>query len=314
VNPPRLGSRVFDVLRHKCGARPVIRHHRTNPGGVGRWLYPQVVRRFDLRDRIARLDPVRDYAEIVRLLMFHEFPWDVRMAGRLMIWHLYANGPVAAAVGRTDNLLSRSEVTSLAFGDLVEHGFDSPRGREVLRFINRGHRGTRVTAGHKAFALAALAVTLVRWLDRYGWRPATSGERAALATFYAELGRRMGVRDLPRGYDELAAYLAGCEAGFAPTPAGRLCSERTLAMARARVAWPLRPLVRPVVAALLDPGVRAAVDLRAPAEPVRLAVSAVLRLRRWIVRLLPPRATPTTPRTRRGQSEPHTQTTPRNSA
>lgn len=260
------------------------------------------VRRFDLRDRIARLDPVRDYAEIVRLLMFHEFPWDVRMAGRLMVWHLYANGWVAAAVGRTDDLLSRSEVTSLAFGDLVEHGFDSPRGREVLRFINRGHRGPLVTAGHLAFALAALAVTLVRWLDRYGWRPVTSGERAALATFYAELGRRMGVRDLPRGYDELAAYLASCEAGFAPSPAGRLCSERTLAMARARVAWPLRPLVRPVVAALLDPGVRAAVGLRAPARPVRLAVSAVLRARRRIVRLLPPRANPTTPRTRRGQS------------
>lgn len=257
------------------------------------------VRRFDLRDRISRLDPARDYAEIVRLLMFHEFPWDVRMAGRLMIWHLYANPPVAVAVGRTDALPTRSEVTPLAFGDLVEHGFDSPRGREILRFINRGHRGTLV-AGHNAFALAALAVTLVRWLDRYGWRPVTSGERAALATFYAELGRRMGVRDLPRVYDELAAYLAGCEVGFEPTPAGRLYSERTLAMARARVAWPLRPLVRPVIAALLDPGVRAAVGLRAPAKPVRLAVSAVLRVRRRIVRLLPPRAHPTTPRTRRG--------------
>ena len=120
--------------------------------------------------------------------------------------------------------------------------------------------------------------------------------------FYTELGRRTGVRDLPRAYDELAAYVAGCEAGFEPTPVGRLCSERTLAMAQARVAWPLRLLVRPVVAALLDPGVRAAVGLRAPAKPVRLAVSAVLRLRRRIVRLLPPRTNPTTPRTRRGQS------------
>ncbi|GAA2621510.1 oxygenase MpaB family protein [Dactylosporangium fulvum] len=260
------------------------------------------MRRFDVRDHIAQLDPVRDYAEITRLLMFREFPWDVRMAGRLMIWHLYANPPVATVVGSTGALAVRAEVTSLAFGDLVEHGFDSRRGREVVRFVNRGHRGTPVTAAHNRFALAALTVTLLRWLDRYGWRPVTEGERIAVITFYAELGRRIGVRDLPRTYDALTAYLAGCEAGFAPSAAGELCSERTLAMARGRVSPLLRPLVRPVVAALLDPGVRAAVGLPPPAGPVRFAVRGVLRLRRRVVRLLPPRAEATTPRTRRGNS------------
>ncbi|GAB3843575.1 oxygenase MpaB family protein [Dactylosporangium cerinum] len=258
------------------------------------------MRRFAIRDRIAGLDPVRDYAEIVRLLMFHEFPWDVRMAGRLMIWHLYANPPVAAVVGSTDALFTRAEVTSLTFGDLVEHGFDAPRGRDILRFVNRSHRGTPVTAADNRFALAALAVTLVRWLDRYGWRPATDGERTALVTFYAELGRRIGVRNLPRTYDALAAYLAGCEAGFAPTDAGRLCSERTLAMARSRVPLLLRPLVRPMVSALLDPDVRTAAGLSTPAAAVTFTLSKALRLRRRLVRLLPPRLTPTTPRTRRG--------------
>jgi ER-bound oxygenase mpaB/B'/Rubber oxygenase, catalytic domain len=262
--------------------------------------YPRRVRRFDIRDRIAGLDPVGDHAEIIRLLMFHEFPWDVRMAGRLMIWHLYANPPVATVVGSTDALFTRAETTSLTFGDLVEHGFDSPRGRELLRFINHGHRGTPVTAEDNRFALAALAVTLVRWLERYGWRPVTEGERAALVTFYAELGRRIGVRNLPRTYDALAAYLANCEATFAATDAGRLCSERTLAMARSRVSPVLRPLVRPVIAALLAPGVRTAVGLPTPAGAVRLAVSGALRLRRRIVRLLRPRVRPTTPRTRRG--------------
>ncbi|GAA2368982.1 oxygenase MpaB family protein [Dactylosporangium salmoneum] len=257
------------------------------------------MRRFDLRDRVAGLDPVRDHAEIVRLLMFHEFPWDVRMAGRLMIWHLYANPPVAAAVGHTDALLERAEITSLTFGDLVEHGLDSPRGRAILRWVNRSHRGTPVTAEHNAFALAALAVTLTRWLDRFGWRPLTPGERTALAVFYAELGRRMGVRALPRSPDELARELERAEAGFSFTEAGRQCSERTLAMARARVRPWLRPLVRPVVAALLAPGTRAAVGLRPAPRLVRAAVHAALLARRRVVRLLPPRAAPTTPRTRR---------------
>jgi hypothetical protein len=258
------------------------------------------VPRHAIRDRVAGLDPVRDHAEIVRLLMFHEFPWDVRMAGRLMIWHLYANPGVAAVVGATDALFTRAEITSLTFGDLVEHGLDSARGREILRFVNRSHRGTPVTAEHNGFALAALAVTLVRWLDRYGWRRPTPAERTALATFYAELGRRIGVPDLPGDYAGLVAYLERREAGFAFTPAGRLCSERTLAMARARVRPWLRPLVGPVVSALLAPATRAAVGLGAPPAAVRAVAVAALRLRRRVVRRLPPRAAPSTPRTRRG--------------
>lgn len=263
------------------------------PGRAGR------SRRFEVRDRIAGLHPVRDHAEIVRLLMFREFPWDVRMAGRLMIWHLYANPPVAAVVGATDALFTRAEVTSLTFGDLVEHGLDSPRGREILRLVNRSHRGTPVTAADNRFALAALAVTLVRWIERYGWRDLTPHERTALVTFYAELGRRMGVPDVPREYPALAEFLRRCEANFAPTAAGRLCSERTIAMARGRVRSWLRPLVRPVVASLLAPAVRAAVGLGPPPLAARLLVPAVLRLRRRVVRRLPPRAAPSTPRTRR---------------
>ncbi|MFG2038878.1 oxygenase MpaB family protein [Dactylosporangium sp. NPDC048998] len=125
---------------------------------------------------------------------------------------------------------------------------------------------------------------------------------AALVTFYAELGRRMGVPDLPRDYAGLAAYLERCEAGFAYTPAGRVCSDRTLAMARARVRPWLRPLVGPVIATLLAPATRAAVGLRTPPAPARALVLAALRVRRGVVRRLPPRAVPITPRTRRGSA------------
>jgi hypothetical protein len=41
-----------------------------------------------------------------------------------------------------------------------------------------------VTPEHNRFALAALAVTLLRWLDTYGWRRPTPGERTALLIFY----------------------------------------------------------------------------------------------------------------------------------
>src|SRR5579859_4717412 len=257
--------------------------------------------RYAIRDRILRLDPARDYERIYRLMVFYEFPWDLRTAGKTMIWHLYANPSTAAVVGATDALVSRSRETALVFGDLIEYGLDSPQGRATLKMVNRAHRGWPIGTEDHRYALAALAVTAIRWLDRYGWRAPTAVERSAVAHFYAALGERIGAPGLPVDYDRLAAYLVGCERDrIGLSAAGRLCSDRTLDLAQACTPWPLRALVRPAIAALLAPRVRAATGVAEPSRPLRWAVGALLWIRPRVVRRLPPRRCPTTPRTRRG--------------
>ncbi len=261
--------------------------------------------RFDNLERIGRLDPVGDHAAIYRLMVFHEFPWELRMAGRATIWHLFAGPDTAVRVGATDALLHRAEGTSLVFGDLIEYGLDSPTGRDTLRYTNRAHRGWAISADDQRYAVAALAVNAIRWLDRYGWRRPTPGERTAVAVFYAELGRRIGAPGLPRDYTALAGYFARCEQDrLRFSAAGHQVSEQTIAMARARVAWPLRPLVRPVIAALLEPAVRAGVGLPAAPRVLGWAVPALLRVRARLLRYAPARRRPSTPRTRRGLAAP----------
>lgn len=265
-----------------------------------RRAYVVPVRRLDHLARIEKLDPHRDYAEIFRLMVFHEFPWDLRTAGKIMIWHLYALPSTARVVGATDALLERAEGTALTFGDLIEYGLDSPQGRATIRLVNRSHRGWPISDEDHGYALAALTITTLRWLDRYGWRRPSANERIAVAVFYAELGRRMGIPDLPRDPDVLAGQLAAAERDrIAYSPEGRLCSERTIAMARARVPRPLAPLVGPAIAALLDGPVRAAVGLPRPGRAVRWSLRPALAVRRRLLRFFPPRAVPTTPRTRR---------------
>jgi hypothetical protein len=144
-------------------------------------------------------------------------------------------------------------------------------------------------------------VTPMRWLDRHGWRRPTTVERAAVARFYAALGERIGVPGLPREYDALAAYLADCERhrlGY--SAAGRLCSDRTLELARVSVPAPLRRVVGPAIAAILPPPVRVATGVPEPGRAVRWAVAVLLAARALVVPLLPPRRRASTPRTRRG--------------
>lgn len=242
-----------------------------------------------------------DYELIYRRMVFNDFPWDLRVAGKVMIWHLFANPSTAAVVGSTDALVTRAPETSLTFGDLIEHGLDSPVGRATIRTVNRAHRGWPISLEDHRYALAALAVTPLRWLDRHGWRRPTAVERAAVVHFYADLGERIGVPGLPRGYAALAAYLAGCERDrIAYSAAGQLCSDRTLALARASVPAPLRRVVGPAIAAILPPRIRAATGVPEPGRAIRVAVAALLRARALVVPLLPPRRRATTPRTRRG--------------
>src|SRR4029453_824575 len=98
-------------------------------------------------------------------MVFHEFPWDLRTAGKVMIWHLYANPSTAAVVGSTDALVTRAPETSLTFGDLIEHGLDSPVGRATIRAVNRAHRGWSIGVEDHRYARAAPPLWLLRSLE-----------------------------------------------------------------------------------------------------------------------------------------------------
>ena len=102
----------------------------------------------------------------------------------MTLWHILAVPTVGAVPAASVDLATgparRARNTSVMIDDLIEHGLDSPVGRQM----NRQHRGAGVTAEDHRIALATLAVIPVRWLDRYGRRPAKPEERAAAALFY----------------------------------------------------------------------------------------------------------------------------------
>jgi hypothetical protein len=167
--------------------------------------------------------------------------------------------------------------------------------------MNRLHGRAGVSAEDHRYALASLVVVPVRWLDRYGRRPASAAERRASALFYHHLGAAMGVADTPSTYDGMAEHFDTVQRTRLGRTAGTWrASELTIGHIADRLPRPLRPLVRPVLAAVLDRPVASAVGLPPPPRAVRLGVELVLRSRRLVSRLLPARRSETTPRTRRG--------------
>jgi ER-bound oxygenase mpaB/B'/Rubber oxygenase, catalytic domain len=250
--------------------------------------------RYDTLRLIESLDPETEYWRIHRLHALQEFPWDVTRALELALYRTYAVATVGELLDRTGEFRLRTQRryddTALLLGEVLEHGFDSDRGRAATRRINRAHARWPISDEDYQYVLATLLVVPMRWLDRYGWRPVSDTEHRAAYLYHRELGRRMGIKDWPGGYEEVAAFLDSYEAErFALTPGG---VRTAVATRELFVSWfprPLAPLMRTGVHALLDPPLLEAFGFPPAPAWVVAAADRALRIRARLVRALPPR-------------------------
>jgi hypothetical protein len=245
--------------------------------------------------RIEQLDPVRDHLEIYRISAGREFPWDYRRALELALFRTYCVPSISALLEATgefrDRPQRRYDDTALLMAELAAHGYDSPRGREALRVINRLHGRYEIAAWDMRYVLSTFVFEPVDWLDRFGWRPLSEHERLAGFHFYREIGARMGIRGVPSGYAEFRRFKTEYETrAFRYAESNRRLGAYTLGLMGSWHPRPLRPAVDLAVRGLLDPPVLAAFGLAPAPQWVSAAVRSGLRARAAAVRtLLPPR-------------------------
>ncbi|MGC0312313.1 oxygenase MpaB family protein [Kitasatospora acidiphila] len=255
------------------------------------------MKRFDRLRQIRRLDPERDCLEIYRLSSAYEFPWDHTRALELALYRTYAVPSIGRLLDRTAELTERSQKryddTSLLLGAVVEHGFDSERGRMAIRRINQMHQRYDISNEDMRYVLCTFVVVPKRWIAEYGWRRLSEHELRATAAYYRRLGELMGIQDVPRTHQEFEECLDAYEAEhFGWDEGARRVSDATLGLMASWYPAPLRPAVRAASRALLDEPLRRAFRYPDPAPLTVSLVSSALRLRARVVRALPPRRRP----------------------
>ena len=246
---------------------------------------------------IARLDPEVDYEEIYRVTVTHEFPWDMNQALSFALFRTYAVPSIGRLLDETGEFeratQKRYDDTALLLDAVSIDGLHSERGRRAIRRINQMHGAYDISNDDMRYVLSTFVVVPKRWMDDYGWRPFTPAEVTASTRYYVELGRLMGIKDIPETYDEFARLQDDYEAEhFGYDPGGRRVADATLALMRTfypRVASrPAEVFAR----AVMDAPLREAFGYRSPPAPVVRASRAALRLRGRAERLLPARPTP----------------------
>jgi hypothetical protein len=256
--------------------------------------------------RIGELDPGTDFHEIYRILGTYEFPWDLNQSLSFALYRTYAVPSIGRLLRQTGELTRhtqrRYDDTVIILDAILEHGFSSETGRAALRRMNRMHGAYGISNDDMRYVLCTFVVVPIRWLDRYGWRRITEAEREACANYYRELGRHMGIKDVPGTHQEFARYFDRYEAEhFGFDPGGLAVSEATL---RLMATFPPnyllpRALSNRLAKALMDDPLLAAFGYRPPSRWERAAATGALRLRAAVVRHLPPRRKPLYPRQRR---------------
>jgi hypothetical protein len=145
------------------------------------------------------------------------------------------------------------------------------------------------------YVLCTFVVVPNRWLDRFGWRRLTEHEKTAAAHYYRQVGRHMGIRDIPATHQEFAEVLDAYEAEhFAYDEGGRAVADATLDLMATFPPnrWAPRAVVRRFSYALMDEPLLDAFRYPHPTRAERAAAETAIRTRSAIVRHLPPRREP----------------------
>lgn len=99
----------------------------------------------------------------------------------------------------------RAEDTGIFVVEFISQGLDSERGSTLLARINWLHSrwGRHIKQDDLLFTLSLFVFEPAAFIEQFEWRPLCELEKQALFLFWAEIGARMGIQDIPRTKQEL---------------------------------------------------------------------------------------------------------------
>lgn len=254
-------------------------------------------RRYENLKQILELDPQHDCQKIVYLVGAYEYPWLVRKSLEFALFRTYAvphTSRILQASRQFDQQgQKRYDDTTLLLAGIAEHGYDSEYGRKAIARMNELHGRWNIKNDDFLYVLSTFVYEPVRWHERYGWRNPTHHENLANYYFWTEVGRRMGITNIPESYEAFEKFnIEHEQKWFRYDDANRHIGEATM---RIMLDWypkPLRPLVREGLLAFMDDPLLEAMGFTKPHALVRWGARTGLWAAGKALRFAPPRKEP----------------------
>jgi hypothetical protein len=253
--------------------------------------------RYAILGAIRRLDPEKDHQRIVFLSSCYDFPFDTTRALEFALFRTFCVPSISALLDQTGEFRNRAQKryddTDIIVSELMEHGYESDRGKRALRQMNALHGRFNIANEDFLYVLSTFVYEPIRWNERFGWRRMCDQERLGYFYFWREVGRRMNIRDLPADYNAFERFNREYERRhYRFTETNQRVGTATRDLFVSWFPGFLSPVVRSVIYAMLDDRLIEAFGFPRPSRPMRWLVPTALGLRARLLRFLPPRRRP----------------------
>jgi hypothetical protein len=253
--------------------------------------------RYDNLKKILELDPKADCQQIAYLVGCYEYPWLLQKSLEFALFRTYAvphTSRVLVAAGQFEKHgQKRYDDTTLMLSGLTEKGLDSEYARIVIGRMNELHGRWNLKNEDMLYVLSTFIFEPLRWSENFGWRKPTQHERLANFYFWSEIGKRMGIKNIPEKIDDYEAFnIAHEKKHFKYDDANRKIGLATIAVFLSWYPAFLRPLVHQVILSFMDDALLKAMNFQKPHPIVGWLSKNGLRLGGFILRFMPPRKKP----------------------
>jgi hypothetical protein len=250
--------------------------------------------RFDILKEIEQLDPERDHTRIMYLSFGYEFSWDSIRSLEIALYRTYCVPTISALLDRTGEFRERTQKryddTSLIVAEMCKWGYVDGRGKQALERMNWAHSHFKISNEDYLYVLSTFIFEPVRWIDKFGWRKLCETERLGYYCFWREVGKRMGIRDIPPSYAAFEHFSMEYERKhFRFAESNHRVGSFTRDLFASWFPRVLTPVVRYSIYAMLDESMIEAFGFPKPLPFTRSLLRGALKLRGRLVRFLPPR-------------------------
>ncbi|MEK8073080.1 oxygenase MpaB family protein [Rhodococcoides navarretei] len=239
-----------------------------------------------VRQQIRALDPTEDADEIARLsvvtlngknrlvyaLFTVAFIKQVAVPGMARILYRRGTGDIVRQT------LERNDDTIVFFGQLLDHGPNSPTGREWIERLNRIHANFPIRNKDSLYTLSTLALDPHDLTLALGHSPFGPAELQAQWLFWREVAVRQHLEDIPETRAEMSAWAEQYErAEYAGSDEGRhITAALVRAFGQRCLPAPLRRWDARIIAVFCPPRLREIHSLPSPGPLVRVVARGAL--------------------------------------
>ena len=211
---------------------------------------------------------------------------DTVLSSAIAQFHTFAIPEISSILHRTrqyrDDGLRRLDDTKGLMGAALGGGPESVDGAAAIAQINRIHAEYRIANDEYLYVLSTFAFGSDHWMQNYAWRSATTDEETVLYQRLVDVGRAMGIDDIPDDSAEFRCWVDGYLASNRRYHQdNHAVAEGLMRAAESLVPAPIRPLVSPVLRVwIAEPDLLDALGYRLPPQPFVFGLNAAMAARR----------------------------------